>query len=153
MEKIDRRMFMAGAGALIVAAPAIARAQARTRITMWKDPNCGCCAGWAARMEPDFGPVRIIPTADMAAFKRARGVPEDLWSCHTSIIDGWLLEGHVPAEDVRRLVARGDRQIRGLAVPGMPLGSPGMEAGGRTQRYQVIAFGPDARRAVYATHG
>ncbi len=153
MDRIGRRMFLAGAGALAVAAPGIAQAQARPRITMWKDPDCGCCTGWAARMEPAFGPVRIIPTAVMPDFKRARGVPEDLWSCHTSVIDGWLIEGHVPAADIRRLVASGNRQVRGLAAPGMPLGSPGMEAGGRTQRYRVIAFGPGARRSVFATHG
>ena len=98
-------------------------------------------------------PVRIVPTADMAAFKRARGIPEDLWSCHTSVVDGYLLEGHVPPADAQRLIASRNRQIRGLAVAGMPLGAPGMEAGGRIQRYQVIAFGPGARRTVFATHG
>jgi hypothetical protein len=121
---------------------------------MWKDPNCGCCGGWAERVEAAFRqPVRVVPTADMSAFKTARGIPEDLWSCHTAMIDGYLVEGHVPPADIQRLIASRNRQVRGLAVPGMPLGAPGMEAGGRTQRYQVIAFGPGARRSVFATHG
>ena len=153
MDSIDRRTFIAGAGALALAAPTAALAQAQPRVTMWKDPNCGCCTGWAERARAVFGPVRIVPTADMAAFKRARGIPEDLWSCHTSIVDGYLLEGHVPPADAQRLIASRNRQIRGLAVPGMPLGAPGMEAGGRTQPYQVIAFGPGARQTVFATHG
>ncbi|HEX8525661.1 DUF411 domain-containing protein [Allosphingosinicella sp.] len=150
---IDRRMFVAGAGALVLAVPGAAFAQQRPRITMWKDPHCGCCSGWAERARALFGPVRTVPTADMPAFKRARGIPENLWSCHTSIVDNYLLEGHVPPADAQRLIASGNRQIRGLAVPGMPLGAPGMEAGGRTQRYQVIAFGPGARQTVFATHG
>ena len=154
MDRIDRRLFLAGAGALAVSLPAgAAFAQAQPRLTMWRDPNCGCCGHWAERARAAFGPVRIVPVADMAALKRARGIPEDLWSCHTSTIDGYLIEGHVPPADIQRLVAGRNRQVRGLAVPGMPLGAPGMEAGGRVQRYQVIAFGPGPRRTVFATYG
>jgi hypothetical protein len=153
MEKIDRRTLLLGAAAAALAAPAAALAQRSARITMWKDPDCGCCNGWAERAQAVFGRVRIVPTADMTSFKRNRGVPQDLWSCHTSEIDGYVIEGHVPPADVQRLIASRDRRISGLAVPGMPLGSPGMEAGGRSQRYQVIAFGPGNRRSVFATHG
>lgn len=155
MHRIDRRTFLAGtAGGLALLAPGSALAQVQPRIVMYKDPHCGCCNGWAQRVPAAFGePVRVVPTADMAAFKRARGIPEDLWSCHTGVIDGYLFEGHVPPADMQRLIASRNRQVRGLAVPGMPLGAPGMEAGGRTQRYQMIAFGPGARRSVFATHG
>jgi hypothetical protein len=153
MKTIDRRTLLLGAAAAALAAPGAAFGQRSARITMWKDPNCGCCNGWAAHAEAAFGRVRIVPTADMASFKRNRGVPEDLWACHTSEIDGYVIEGHVPAADIRRLLAGRNREIRGLAVPGMPAGAPGMEAGGRTQRYQVIAFGPGSRRSVFATHG
>ena len=155
MEFLDRRTFLAGAaGALTLAGPGRALAQASGGITMWKDPNCGCCTAWADRVRAHFGrPVRIVPTADMQAFKRARGIPQDLWSCHTGEIEGYLTEGHVPPADVQRLIASRSRAIRGLAVPGMPLGAPGMEAGGRSQRYQVISFAAGGQRAVYATHG
>jgi hypothetical protein len=153
METIDRRTLLLGAAAAAALAPGAAGAQGSARVTMWKDPNCGCCNGWAERAGAVFGRVRIVPTADMASFKRNRGVPEDLWSCHTSEIDGYVIEGHVPPADIQRLIASRDRRIRGLAVPGMPAGAPGMEAGGRTQRYQVIAFGPGNRRSVFATHG
>ena len=153
MHRIDRRTLLLGAAAAALAAPAGALAQRSARITMWKDPNCGCCNGWAQHAERQFGRVRIVPTADMQAFKRNRGVPEDLWSCHTSEIDGYVIEGHVPLADIQRLIASRNRQIVGLAVPGMPLGSPGMEAGGRTERYRVIAFGRGNRRSVFATHG
>jgi hypothetical protein len=99
MEFLDRRTFLAGAaGALtLVAGSAPARAQARSGIVMYKDPNCGCCTAWAERMQAHFRqPVRIAPTADMAAFKRARGIPQDLWSCHTSEVHGYLTEGPCP---------------------------------------------------------
>lgn len=158
MEFLDRRTFLAGAAGaftLVGSGPAFAQARTATRnMVMYKDPNCGCCTAWADRMQAHFRqPVRIVPTADMAAFKRARGIPQDLWSCHTSEVHGYLTEGHVPPADIQRLIASRSRAIRGLAVPGMPLGSPGMEAGGRTQRYQVIAFAPGGQRSVYATHG
>lgn len=153
MNAFDRRSFLAGAGALALGVPAGLSAQAQPRLVMWKDPNCGCCTHWAERAQALFGPVRIVPTADMLAFKRARGIPQDLWSCHTSSIDGYLIEGHVPPADVQRLIASRNRQVRGLAVPGMPIGAPGMEHGDHRQRYQVFAFGPGARRSVFATHG
>jgi hypothetical protein len=154
MDFLDRRTFLAGAAgaATSLALPGLAFGQARG-ITMWKDPNCGCCTAWADRVRAHFGqPVRIVPTADMQALKRARGIPQDLWSCHTGEVHGVLTEGHVPPADIQRLIASRSRSIRGLAVPGMPLGSPGMEAGGQRQRYQVIAFAPGGQRSVYATH-
>lgn len=155
MAMIDRRTFMAGAGALALAGPAAAAAAtAQPRLVMWKDPHCGCCGAWAERVEAAFGrPVQVVPTADMQALKRARGIPEDLWSCHTSSIGGYVIEGHVPPADIQRLIASGNRQVAGLAVPGMPMGSPGMEHGNHVERYQVFAFGPGTRRSVFATHG
>ena len=153
MKAIDRRTFLAAAG-LAAFAPGAALAQPQARIVMWKDPNCGCCTHWADRVQAAFRqPVQVVHVADMPALKRARGIPEDLWSCHTAMVEGVLVEGHVPPADIRRLLETRNRRARGLAVPGMPLGSPGMEAGGRIQRYQVIAFGPGAARAVFATHG
>ena len=153
---IDRRTMLhlaAGAAAApLFAGPALAQANA---ITMWRDPGCGCCTEWAKRMEAAFGArVSVVNSPNMAAVKAARGVPEDLRSCHTAMVRGVVVEGHVPPEDIKRLLAKRPKGITGLAVPGMPAGSPGMDVGhDHKQRYQVVAFGPAGKRAVFATHG
>jgi hypothetical protein len=153
---IDRRtMLHLAAGA--AAAPLFAGealAQAGT-ITMWRDPGCGCCVDWAKRMEAAFGrKVAVVNSPAMAALKTARGVPDDLRSCHTAVVQGVVVEGHVPADDIKRFLARRPKGMVGLAVPGMPAGSPGMDVGhNHKQRYQVFAFGPGGRRAVFAAHG
>ncbi|MFN4240983.1 MULTISPECIES: DUF411 domain-containing protein [Erythrobacter] len=122
-------------------------------ILMHRDPGCGCCEQWAARVRQAFGRnVRIIDDADRAAFQRHVGLPASLASCHTAIVDGIAFEGHVPIIDMRRVLANRPNGVRGLAVAGMPIGSPGMEVSGvRPQRFNVIAFGA-ARTSVYAQH-
>ncbi|HEX8580326.1 MAG TPA: DUF411 domain-containing protein [Allosphingosinicella sp.] len=153
---IDRRTMLAlTAGA--AAAPLFARhalAQANT-ITMWRDPGCGCCTEWANRIEAAFGAkVSVVNSPNMGAVKAARGVPDDLRSCHTAMVRGVVVEGHVPPADIKRLLAARPKGITGLAVPGMPAGSPGMDVGhNQKQPYQVIAFGPGGRRLVFARHG
>ena len=142
------RMFLA---ALALGVPAVA--VAADAILVHRDPGCGCCGEWARIVKAQFGrAVRIVDDADRPALMRARGVPADLASCHTAIIDGMAFEGHVPIADMKRALAQRPRGVRGLAVAGMPLGSPGMEVPGRpAQRYEVIAFGPGGRR-VFARH-
>jgi len=122
-------------------------------ILMHRDPGCGCCEQWAARVRQAFGRnVRIVDDANRTAFQRQVGLPANLVSCHTAIVDGIAFEGHVPIADMRRVLASRPKGVRGLAVAGMPLGSPGMELPGvRAQRYNVIAFGA-ARTSVYAQH-
>ena len=122
-------------------------------ILMHRDPGCGCCEQWAARVRQAFGRnVRIVDDANRAAFQRQVGLPANLVSCHTAIMDGIAFEGHVPIADMRRVLASRPKGVRGLAVAGMPVGSPGMEVPGvRAQRYNVIAFGA-ARTSVYAQH-
>lgn len=122
-------------------------------ILMHRDPGCGCCEQWAARVRQAFGRnVRIVDDANRAAFQRQVGLPANLASCHTAIVDGIAFEGHVPIVDMRRVLASRPKGVRGLAVAGMPIGSPGMEVPGvRAQRYNVIAFGA-ARTSVYAQH-
>ncbi|ABD26572.1 protein of unknown function DUF411 [Novosphingobium aromaticivorans DSM 12444] len=122
-------------------------------ILMHRDPGCGCCEQWAARVRQAFGRnVRIVDDANRAAFQRQVGLPANLASCHTAIVDGIAFEGHVPIVDMRRVLANRPKGVRGLAVAGMPIGSPGMEVPGvRAQRYNVIAFGA-ARTSVYAQH-
>ena len=122
-------------------------------ILMHRDPGFGCCEQWAARVRQAFGRnVRIVDDANRAAFQRQVGLPANLASCHTAIVDGIAFEGHVPIVDMRRVLAKRPKGVRGLAVAGMPIGSPGMEVPGvRAQRYNVIAFGA-ARTSVYAQH-
>lgn len=126
-------------------------AQAATYI-MYRDPSCGCCTAWAAHMAHEGKhQVSTVDHPDMASVKDSHGVPDDLRSCHTMIADGYVIEGHVPASDVERLLREKPAWVKGLAVAGMPLGSPGMEASGRVQPYQVIAFG-NGRREVFASY-
>lgn len=122
-------------------------------ILMHRDPGCGCCEQWAARVRQTFGRnVRIVDDANRTAFQQQVGLPANLVSCHTAIMDGIAFEGHVPIADMRRVLASRPKGVRGLAVAGMPVGSPGMEVPGvRAQRYNVIAFGA-ARTSVYAQH-
>ena len=133
----------------LFSAPALAAGD----ILMHRDPGCGCCEQWAARVRQAFGRnVRIVDDANRAAFQRQVGLPANLVSCHTAIVDGIAFEGHVPIADMRRVLASRPKGVRGLAVAGMPIGSPGMEVPGvRAQRYNVIAFGA-ARTSVYAQH-
>lgn len=130
-----------------------AAAVAANNIAMHRDPGCGCCEQWAIQVRQQFGRnVQIIDDARRSALQRKMGVPADLSSCHTAIIDGMAFEGHVPVADMKRALAQHPKGVRGLAVPGMPMGSPGMEVPGmKAQPYEVIAFGPTGRR-VFARH-
>ena len=115
-------------------------------VKVWKDPSCGCCSGWVEHLRRSGLTVAVIDTADLAAVKAALGVPGELASCHTAKIESYVIEGHVPAAAMRRLLAERPAAL-GLAVPGMPIGSPGME-GGPPQLYDVILFGA-ASTTVY----
>jgi hypothetical protein len=108
-------------------------------ILVHKDSNCGCCTGWVRHLKDAGFAVTVEETTDLQPVKKRLGVPADLAACHTAEIDGYVLEGHVPAEAVRRLLEKRPTAI-GLAVPGMPAGSPGVE-GGVPQRYDVVLFG------------
>jgi hypothetical protein len=154
---IDRRTMIGlvgGAAAWpLVAGPADAAAPAG--YVMWRDPGCGCCLEWAKRVETAFGrKLPVVNAPNMAAVKTAQGVPAALHSCHTALIQGVVVEGHVPPEDIKRLIASGRKGIKGLAAPGMPAGAPGMDVGHNLrQSYQVFAFDSAGRRSVFATHG
>ena len=128
-------------------------AMAASDIVMYRDPGCGCCEKWAAQMRAAFGRnVRVVDDANRAALDVRLGVPAALSGCHTAIIDGMAFEGHVPIADMKRVLATKPAGVRGLAVAGMPLGSPGMEVPGRRAApYNVMAFG-GGRTFVYARH-
>ena len=121
-------------------------------LTVYKSPTCGCCTAWAEYMVREGFRVETEDVTDLAAVKDSLGVPADLGSCHTGVVsDGearYVVEGHVPAEPVRRLLAERPA-ARGLAVPGMPIGSPGMEQGSLRQPYDVLVVGEDGEAAVY----
>ncbi|HSN21930.1 MAG TPA: DUF411 domain-containing protein [Usitatibacter sp.] len=147
-----RRSFLQGAGlALAFFAASGARAQrvsAPPPVTVYKSPACSCCGGWVAHMRAAGFRVDVKDVEDVTPIKSRLGVPDTLWSCHTAVVDGYALEGHVPAVDVQRLL-RERPKMKGLAVPGMVPGSPGMN--GPAQRYATIAFGDGANR-TYASH-
>jgi hypothetical protein len=113
-------------------------------ILVHKDPNCGCCTGWVRHLKDAGFAVTVEETTDLQPVRKRLGVPADLAACHTAEVDGYVLEGHVPAAAVRRLLQKRPSAI-GLAVPGMPAGSPGME-GGVPRRYDVVLFGATDRQ-------
>ena len=119
-------------------------------ITVYKDPNCGCCNNWVAHLIEHGFRVTEKNTSEMTEIKRGLGVPEDLESCHTGVVNGYVVEGHVPSADIKR-VLKEKPKVAGLAVPGMPMGSPGME-GSRVDRYDVLSFDKAGKTQVFARH-
>jgi hypothetical protein len=143
-------MALALVGAIALGMPAVAQAQG-TAITVYRSPTCQCCGHWVDRLQAAGFQVQNQVTEDMAAIKAQYGVPSDLASCHTAIAEGYVIEGHVPAADVQRLL-RDRPPVVGIAAPGMPLGSPGMEVGDRIDPYTVFAFTEDGDPTVFAHH-
>lgn len=122
-------------------------------VDVYKDPTCGCCSKWVEHLQAAGFTVRTTDTDDLAEFKTKHNVPARVRSCHTALVDGYVLEGHVPAADVQRLLKERPANVAGLGVPGMPIGSPGMEvARAKAQPYDVMAFGKDGGTHVFATH-
>ena len=121
-----------------------------TTVTVYKSPTCGCCTKWVHHLEEHGMRVVSRDVDDVSPMKRQLGVPEHLGSCHTAVVGGYVVEGHVPADIIKRML-RERPQIAGIAVAGMPLGSPGMETGnGQREPYSVMAIGRDGRTSVYA---
>jgi hypothetical protein len=127
-------------------------ASAANEVVLHRDPGCGCCEKWAQMVRAKFGRnVVVRDDRARAEFRRRAGVPANIASCHTAIIDGLVFEGHVPVADMQRLLRTRPAGAKGLAVAGMPMGSDGMEAPGARQPYDVIAFGPSGTR-VFTRH-
>ena len=124
---------------------------AATTVTVFKDPNCGCCKEWVTHLRKHAFEVVARDTSDLASIKTTARVPRQLNSCHTAFVNGYVVEGHVPAADIQRMLKEKPK-IAGIAVAGMPAGSPGMEVPGRVDRYEVIAFGRDGSTSVFARH-
>lgn len=121
------------------------------QITVYKSPTCGCCKQWIAHLEDKGFNVKAVNVADVTPYKEANGVTPELRSCHTALVDGYVVEGHVPAQDIQRLITE-KPQLQGLAVPGMPAGSPGMEQPGPKNPYTVVGFDNDGKRIAYSEH-
>ncbi|MDZ4079779.1 MULTISPECIES: DUF411 domain-containing protein [Hydrocarboniphaga] len=160
-QKKWRQYLGAGAAMLVMLAVLSAASWWATRapgaidaetVVVYKSPTCHCCSKWVEHLRVAGFTVSVKNENAMNPLKTRLGVPADLASCHTALVHGYLIEGHVPAEDIRRLLAERPK-AKGLAVPGMPIGSPGMEQGDRVDRYEVVLFSDDAPASVFATHG
>jgi hypothetical protein len=149
---MNRRQALLGLFALPAVAE-VARAAAAPTIVVNKTPTCGCCGLWVKHLQAAGFSVQVHDLENLSSIKERVGVPFGMGSCHTAEVDGYFVEGHVPAEDVKRLL-RERPKAKGLTVPGMPAGSPGMEvASGRVDRYDVLLVGTDGKTSVFATHG
>jgi len=151
---ITRRAAVTGICAGVLARASLPSwAQCSPKIVVTKDPTCGCCSGWVEHLRASGFTAEVIESGEINRVKVRLGVPQDLSSCHTAEINGYVIEGHVPASAITRLLAE-KPQAKGLAVPGMPVGSPGMEVeGSPPETYSVILFGPSGQRTFARFRG
>jgi hypothetical protein len=148
MRNVLQRLLLIGITATLATG---AGAQAPTPIAVYKSATCGCCAKWVEHLRATGFAPAATNVSDLAEVKTKYHVPQAVQSCHTAVVSGYVIEGHVPAADIRRLLKERPA-ISGLAVAGMPSGSPGME-GSSPRRYEVLAFDAQGKTTVYATHG
>ncbi len=152
---MKRRTFLQSGIAALSTTGAAWNSQAQTKplVQVWKDPNCGCCKDWIRHLEDHGFATQAIDSGNTAA-RRRLGMPDRFGSCHTALVGGYVIEGHVPAADIQRLL-RDKPQALGLSVPRMPIGSPGMdgpEYGGRKDPYDVLLVQRDGDSRVYASY-
>ena len=147
---MKRRHFLVGAAAAAAGAQALA-ASSLPQVEVYKNPDCGCCSGWVEHMKAAGFPVKVHETPDTSAVRKRHGIPDQFGSCHTGVVGGYALEGHVPAEEVKRLLAQKPKAA-GLSVPGMPVGSPGMEVGSRKDPFQVLLIDKAGGSSVFANY-
>jgi hypothetical protein len=146
-------LLLGGVAASLVGSGARALAAGATlpEVLVYKTPTCGCCSKWIAHLRANGFTVRAVDLEDLAPIRRDWKVPPKLASCHTAKVGGYVVEGHVPAADIRRLLETRPR-VDGLSVPGMPIGSPGMEQGNVVEAYDVLAFNAAGETRVFARH-
>jgi hypothetical protein len=137
--------------ALAILSVSLSGAAVKPRMTVWKTATCGCCAKWVEHMKANGFDVDVKVVPATAPFRAQAGLPEKVASCHTAVVGGYSLEGHVPAADVKRLLKE-KPNAKGLAVPGMPIGSPGMEAGSRRDAYSVVLVKEGGATSVYQSY-
>jgi len=151
---LSRRGFLLGACAASVAAAVPAKADAGSALHVLKDPNCGCCSAWVEIVQADGFEVTVEESAGtlLARYKLDNGIPQEIASCHTGRIAGYMIDGHVPPADIRRLLEERPDAI-GLAVPGMPYGSPGMGSETEREAYEVFLIRRDGATEVFSSYG
>ncbi len=148
---INRRNLLA-TGISVLASPSLsAWAATYPPIKAYRNPGCGCCEKWAAQLKQAGFVITMEDDEDLAGRKKRLGVPADLSGCHTAIIGDYVIEGHVPPKDILKFLAERPASL-GLSVPGMPVGSPGMEIDGMKDAYGVIQFSRDGTRRVYSKY-
>lgn len=147
---INRRTML---GVLLAAIPAAACSKAARAATLnvYKSPSCGCCSAWVDHIRSSGMAVFVHDMEDVSPVAAKAGVPDEARSCHTAIVDGYFVEGHVPVPDIRRLLKERPK-ARGIAVPGMPIGSPGMEQGDMRQPYDTLIVDRNGAMRVFARH-
>ncbi len=124
--------------------------QAKAELVVYKTPTCGCCKKWVTHLEEAGFKVKTTDLEDLSPIKTQFSVPQNFRSCHTAVVDGYVVEGHVPADVIEKMLSE-KPDIAGISVPGMPIGSPGMEVEGRpADRYKIIAFDKAGKGRVYA---
>jgi len=146
--KIIAEVLAVVVGVLILVSPC--NSAEATDITVYKSPSCGCCNKWADHLRKAGFKVTTSDRIDMNNIKQSSGVKPELRSCHTALVDGYVIEGHVPANDIKRLLQERP-DVTGLTVPGMPMGSPGME-GHREDNYEVLTFKPNGEIGVFSRY-
>jgi hypothetical protein len=144
----SRRAFIATVATSLVARRAIVAQKAPSVVTVYKDAGCECCAKWVKHLSASGFVVSPHDVLNMDEIKRTMNVPQALQSCHTAVVDRYVIEGHVPADVIKKFLAEKPSSL-GLAVPGMPMGSPGME-GPTAERYNVLAFARNGTTQIYA---
>ena len=151
---LSRRGLMIGAAQALTAlalAGTVVATETLPKMTVTRDPNCGCCGNWIEYIKAAGFPVEVLELDDVMPLKAKLGVPDALMSCHTAEIGGYVIEGHVPAEAVKRLLIERPKAI-GIAVPGMPVGSPGMEVPGQAPQSYEIAIFSAGKQHVFARY-
>lgn len=143
---------LAVAALALVGAVAAQQKPAAPLVEVFKSPTCGCCSQWVEHMRKNGFNVRATDVNDLTEIKKSRGVPDQVQSCHTAVVNGYVVEGHVPAADVQRMLKE-KPAIAGIAVGGMPMGSPGMDfPGTQAQPYDVVSFTKSGAARVFAKH-
>jgi hypothetical protein len=145
---MKRRRFIAALALAVVARAA--PAQEKRVVQVWRSPSCGCCGAWVKHLQENGFSTQVHLVDDTSAMRRSLGIPERFGSCHTAKVGGYAIEGHVPAGDIRRLLAERPN-ARGLAAPGMPAGSPGMDVP-NSPPYEILLIGNDEKSTVFARH-
>jgi len=146
-----RNLISSAVGAMaLTAIPALA-AKTLPPVEVFKNPSCGCCGAWVDHLKAAGFDVKVAMVDDTSVARKKYGLPDKFGSCHTAVVGGYVVEGHVPAADVKKLLAMKPAAI-GIAVPGMPVGSPGMEMGSRKDPYQVLLVDKQGRERVFSSY-